>query len=170
MTSVDYLPNVTSVGTQAFYNCSSLPSATLSEALTIGESAFAYCLKLTGVTAPNVTKVEAYTYQGCTKLTSVSYLGQVTSVGNSAFYDCRGLTSVDLPVAGTIGNRVFDDCAGLTTVKFGYPNAMVSWGSNVFSGVTTGNIALYLGADELSSVISGTTWRGYTWKSISSYP
>ena len=170
LTSVDYLPKVTSVGVFAFWGCLSLTSVNLSEALTIRTSAFYSCSKLTGVTAPNVTKVENYTYYGCALLTSVDYLPNVTSVGVEAFGYCGALTSVDLPVAGTIGNQAFWDCTGLQTVKFGYPNTMVSWGTDVFRNVTTGNLALYLGADELSSVVSGTIWRGYTWKSISSYP
>ena len=102
-------------------------------------------------------------------MTSVDYLPKVTSIGNYAFYGCKALTTVDLAVAGTIGGSAFRDCKGLTTVKFGYQEAM-TWGSSVFLGVTTSNVALSLGTYEHNNnVTGGTTWRTYTWKSISPY-
>jgi len=44
----------------------------------------------------------------------------VTSIGYSAFSDCRGLTSVTIPDSVTsIGDYAFYDCAGLTSVSIG---------------------------------------------------
>lgn len=41
----------------------------------------------------------------------------VTSIGNSAFYYCTGLTSITIPNSVTsIGERAFDGCSSLTTV------------------------------------------------------
>ena len=144
LTSVDYLPNVTRVGRQAFYECSSLTSVYLPEALTIGHMAFEYCSKLTSVTAP-----------------------KVTDIGDRVFESCTSLTTVDLQVASIIGGYTFRLCTALETMKLGYPGA-ISWGTSVLQSVSASNIALYL--DESRIPAGGSkVWNGYTWKSISKY-
>ena len=58
----------------------------------------------------------------------------VTSIGNYAFQDCSGLTSVTIPSSVTsIGNGAFYGCSGLTSVIFKGNAPTV--GSYVFSGV-----------------------------------
>ena len=51
---------------------------------------------------------------------SVSYDGEtyrVASIGDNAFYDCRSLTSIELPAGLTsIGDYAFNGCAGLTSI------------------------------------------------------
>ena len=170
MTSVDYLPRVTSVGEQAVSGCSSVTSVNLPGAETIELSAFASCSKLTGVTAPNVTKVEDGTYDGCTLLNSVDYLPRVTSVGEQAFYGCAALTSLDLPKVTSIGNYAFQDCTLLATLKLGYagtislPSTLVLFG-NTSAASRANTIDLFLNPAVDPQPVD-KTWNGYTWKSI----
>jgi hypothetical protein len=109
--TIESLP-VTSIGSCAFYNCTSL----------------------TSVTIPNsVTRVGDWAFTDCTGLTNVTIGNSTTSIGTSAFQACTSLTSVTIPssVAG-IGLNAFQNCTNLTGVYF-RGNAP-SVGSSVFTG------------------------------------
>ena len=56
----------------------------------------------------------------------------VTSIGDSAFYDCSGLTSVSIPNSVTsIGEKAFYRCSGLTSVTI--PSSVVYIRSGAFN-------------------------------------
>ena len=72
------------------------------------------------------------------KVTYESVEYSVTSIGNSAFYYCSGLTSVTIPNSVTsIGGSAFSKCSGLTSVTI--PNSVTSIGDFAFydSGLTS---------------------------------
>ena len=70
---------------------------------------------------------------------SVDYNGNtypVTSIGEYAFYECSGLTSVTIPNSvTTIGSRTFNNCSALTSITI--PNSVTSIGSSAFSGCSS---------------------------------
>lgn len=110
----DYLQNieavviengVTSIGKNAFQECTNLKSVTLPDSLTvIGDAAFFHCNALTELTIP----------------------GSVTSIGKNAFGLCA-LTKVEIPKnVTTIGESVFYKCAALEEITVNEENTAYS--------------------------------------------
>ena len=96
--------NVTSIGSYAFCDCSSLTSITIGSGVTsIGEYAVYGCTSLTSITIPDgVTSIGSYAFAHCkTSLTSVTIGIGVTSIGTYAFYDCTGLTNITVSEENT---------------------------------------------------------------------
>ena len=68
-------------------------------------------------TTYSVTSIGDKAFGECSGLTSVSIPNSVTSIGDYAFYGCGGLKSVSIPNSVTsIGNYAFSQCSGLTRV------------------------------------------------------
>ena len=62
-------------------------------------------------TTYSVTSIGEYAFSDCTGLTSVTIGNNVTSIGKGAFDGCTGLTNITIPEGVTsIGNRAFYDC------------------------------------------------------------
>ena len=133
------IPNsVTSIREYAFRNCSSLTSVTIPDSVTsIGERAFQYCSNLASVTIGNsVTSIVNDAFAGCTSLTSVTIPDSVTEIGNAIFWHCSSLTSITIPDSITsIGVQAFDGCSSLTSVTI--PDSVTSIGRAAFASCSS---------------------------------
>ena len=110
-----------------------LKTAVIEDGVTsIGENAFWDCSGLTSVTIPNsVTSIKGYAFSRCSGLTSVTIPNSVTSIKGYAFSRCSGLTSITIPNSVTsIGLGAFSFCSCLTSITI--PNSVTSIGSDAF--------------------------------------
>jgi len=133
LTSITFPESLTSIGDDAFIYCYGLTSITFPESLTsIGAYAFCSCSKVISITIPNsVTSIGERAFKSCKSLTDVTILGPVTEIMTETFYDCTALTSITLPGSLTsIGEAAFHWCRSLTHVTI--PNSVTSIGKNSF--------------------------------------
>ena len=110
--------NVTSIGNEAFRNCTALRSVTIPNSVTnIGGYAFGACSSLTDVSIPEgVTNIGEYAFWSCSSLNGINLPDSVTNIGNGAFSRCTALTAIHFPdnmtSLGTID--LFFNCSSLT--------------------------------------------------------
>ena len=140
---------VTSIGEDAFLDCTGLSSISIPNSVTIiGGSAFGSCTGLTSVTMGNgVTQIGHTAFAECTSLTSISIPDSVTFIGSNAFLGCTGLTSVTIGKGDTqISDNAFDGCTGLTsvTVNCRYIGSCFS-GMSSIQNLTLGNTVKKIG-------------------------
>ncbi len=107
------------IGSSAFANCRLLERIDVQGCLEIGEFAFKSCTNLSGmlVIPDGVSSIGKSAFEDCKGLTSVTIEGNVSAIGESAFQGCRGLTAIAIGRnVGSIGLYAFKDCEGLTSV------------------------------------------------------
>jgi len=189
---------VTSIGNNAFSNCSRLTSISIPTSITsIGSNAFYRCTGLKEVSIPySVNSINYSAFEGCTSLKEVIFVGlssnttsassltiasssfsncpietlylsrnlsfsgsnspfrgmttlktlkinssnSISSISQSAFYGCSGLTTLSFLTSSyesnfsvsSIGSDAFNGCSKLASINL--PNSIIKIGNNAFYG------------------------------------
>jgi len=165
--SVAISRGVTSIGDWAFSGCTDLAAITIPAGVTsIGKNTFIACTSLAGITVDrnnpeyaseggmlfnkakttliafpsaggsviipnNVTSIGDSAFSNCKGLNNINIPASVISIGDNAFASCTGLASIDIPAFVTsIGDGAFYDCTGLFSVNI--PGNVTSIGDYTF--------------------------------------
>jgi len=134
LTSVTIPNSVTRIGSYVFYGCNSLASVTIPDSVTsLLFRSFESCGSLTNVVLGNsVTNIADYLFWGCGSLTNVTIGNSVTSIGVAAFSSCPSLTSVTIPSSVT---HILDIAFYGTNLRnVTIPNSVTNIRENAFNG------------------------------------
>jgi hypothetical protein len=124
---------VTTIGDEAFIDCTSLTNVTIPNSVTsIGDDAFCFCYSLTNVIIPDsVTNLGVFVFYQCYSLTSVTIGNGVTSIGDEVFCSCSSLTNVTFGTNVTsIADGAFFLCTNLISITI--PNSVTNIGGQAF--------------------------------------
>ena len=92
-----------------------------------------------------VTSIGNSAFYGNKSITSITIPDSVTSIGNDAFYYCASLTSITIPDSVTsIGIYAFDGCTSLTSIT--YTGTIAQWNAITFKNnwnYSTGNYTIH---------------------------
>lgn len=137
LTSVQIPDTVTEIGSNAFYNCTSLKSVTIQDnkpscVKKIGRQAFMFCSELTDIPIlDSVTEIDSEAFHHCEELDTVTIPEGVTSVADGMFRYCYSLHTVTLPDSVTaIEERAF---SGTALTQIHIPANVAQIGTDAFS-------------------------------------
>ena len=114
------IPSATSIVSDFFRNKSSLINVIMPNVTSIGKNAFNGCTNLALTSLPSgVTSISDYAFNGCTNLALTSLPSGVTSIGRNAFAACSKLALTSLPSGvTTISGSAFYACRGIQYLNF----------------------------------------------------
>lgn len=152
----------------AFYGRNSLTIVDVPNVTTVGPNAFQECNNLVDVNMPNVTEIGARAFCSCPSLVEVCLPSLIAFVGNNpgqTFENCKALKLVDLPVC--LHMPVYDtftNCSALVAVVLRNTTKVCTLGfTGSFSNtpIAAGSGYIYVPGVLIDSYKAATNWSTY---------
>jgi len=172
--NVNISNGLASIGDYAFFHCTGLAAINIPASVrSIGGRTFAGCANLTDIKVnaanPNYTGENGLLYnkEKTTLLAFPSAKGiadipaGARAIGNFAFYDCVGLTGINIPDSVTeIGDFAFSNCASLTGIMVNTANPNFSSEDGVLYNKEKTTLLAYPSAKSVFTFPAGVTAIG----------
>ena len=158
--------SVTSIGADAFFDCSSLTSITIPDSVTsISDTAFDSCDSLP--VENNLCYADTYLVRTVDKSLSTYTIKEGTKwIGNSAFRYCSSLTSITIPDSVTsIGESAFENCSKLKEITC-FATTAPSITTSTFTGVGSYGNLYYPSGSDYSSWLQNVGFFRWTGREI----
>ena len=160
------MPNVESLGTDAFYENKSLTSVDMPKLTMLGIDAnnknhFFNCSSLSYINMPMLVKVAIGMFKS-SALEEVVF-ANVTDVEEMSFQDCKSLTRVDLPVASMIDWKAFANTALETLILRKESSVCQLTQTTAFEStpIANGTGYIYVPRALVDSYKAATNWSAY---------
>lgn len=88
----------------------------------ITDNAFTDCTSLSTINLSQIVEICTSSFKNCKNLNGNLTLTNLKTIGDYAFRNCTGITSVEMPVATEIGRNAFQSCSKLQSVDI--PNCI----------------------------------------------
>ena len=108
---------ISTIGSCAFAECSSLTEVDIINCKYINASTFQRCSNLSQVNVPSCSRIYSFAFYGCTNLPQISF-PLCTIIYDWAFAYCSNLTSISFPSCTNIYANAFISCKSLLAVDF----------------------------------------------------
>jgi len=113
------MPDVEVVKTEAFIDCKALTDIEFGKLEIIGREAFRGCESLGSINLPSTKIVEDNAFPCCEALTEAIFGSKLETIEEGAFYDCRSLERITIPLKDGLITRydsIFSGCENLVQV------------------------------------------------------
>ena len=166
---------INSIGNGAFCHCSKIKEINIPALVTnIGSSAFDHCSSLININVDKsnqwYSSIDGTLYNKlqntliCSpagKESALAIASTVTTIGDGCFYYSINLKSLIIPVSvSSILSYAFDGCSNLSNM-YAYWDAPPQIQPDVFNGLATKNINLYVPKGKLSAYQNADVWKDF---------
>lgn len=189
ITTLTIPTGVTTIGDYAAMRCEALKSLVIPTSVTtIGERAFAYCPKLSEVNiSATLSSIPNGLFEACGGLKSIdlSALAKCTEIGEWAFAECNGATTLVLPPAieelakgaiygvssvetlilpkntNYIGDNAMSAMSTLAILNASDVEEVPQLGQDVWSNVTQSNVSLVVPDNQYNDYCDAEQWKEF---------